>query len=421
MTPTRGTVPRLTPEGKARLDELVKRQVAESGLPALFFGATTADGEIYFNCGGDKVVNKPELGQVDEDTTVQLWSMTKMITAIACIQLHEKGLLTYDDPEVINKHAPELAAMPILTGFDDKDQPTTTPRTKPLTLRHLLTHTSGLAYALFNPTVAKWEQVTGAGSWLAPGAPVSTIVQPLLFEPGSKFCYGLGLDWAGVIVMRISGQTLEEYFHEHIFAPCGLTDDDISFLPNESIRSRLMQLCAPTPAGNIAIDGLRPVPELKPEDIGLQLGGGGLLGTPRGYMRVLSGLLKCRDQDGGIVSQEGFRSLFDNCLPPHSDTEAYKDLGQFLAFAGVTEPQYMSGDKVGWSLGLCLYTADSKYGRKAGTGFWSGVASTRHWIDPSMGIAAWCGTQLLGDFAPLERLTEAFEEVLYGALETGPN
>lgn len=313
--------------------------------------------------------------------------MTKPITSIACLQLIEKGDLSADDPSYIEKYLPELWSQPILTGFDG-DTPITTPRKTPLTLRHLLTHTSGLTYYFMSPLMAKWEQVNSHPSWLAKNAGPESLAQPLMFEPGTAYQYGISLDWAGVLVTRVTGQTLEDYFHQHIFGPSGLTPSDISFYPTEDIKSRLMQGYARAEDGSLEpTPGIRDPFPLTPEDIGLHLGGAGLLGTAKAYMAVSSEILAAKDGKSKVISKQVYDGLFTNAFPPRGETTAYEDLGKMLIFEGVTEEQFTSGEAVGHSLGLCLWTADSVDGQKAGSGFWGGAARTRFWIDPKSDIA----------------------------------
>jgi CubicO group peptidase (beta-lactamase class C family) len=315
--------------------------------------------------------------------------MTKMMTSIACLQLIEKGVLSADDPSLIEKHLPELWSQPIITGLTEDNVAITQPRTQPITLRHLLTHTAGLAYMFSSPLIAKWEVVTGAPSWLGKNASVASLAQPTLFEPGSKYTYGINIDWAGVLVMRVTGQTLDDYFQQHIFGPSGVAKEDLTFYPTDSIRERLMTTCGRAPDGSLVpTPGLRDVKALKPEDIGTHLGGAGLLGTPKAHMAVLHQILLAKDGKSPAISKSVYNGLFAPALPPRDGANTcHADLGRMLAAEGLLEPQYISGDKANHSLGLCLFEADSCDGPKAGSGFWGGAARTRYWIDPSSGIA----------------------------------
>lgn len=179
--------------------------------------------------------------------------------------------------------------------------------------------------------------------------------------------------------------SLEEYFAKHIWEPVGVRD--FSFFPTDDLRARLMQMCSRTREGQlIHTEKLRPVPKLRPEDIGVQSGGGGLIGVAREYLTFLQHLLRCRDE-AGIISPASFRELFTDSLPPRDGShECHESLGAFLKMRGYPEEQYTSGAKVGYSPGLCLNLATSVNGRKAGSGFWFGAARSEYWIDPASGV-----------------------------------
>ncbi|BEI82851.1 hypothetical protein CcaverHIS002_0307190 [Cutaneotrichosporon cavernicola] len=416
--------PQLSADSKAALDALLAEKVAEKKIPAIFFGASNADGELYFNAMGDKVFGEPDKGQIDENTTVQLFSQTKFITSLACLQLWEKGLVDYDDASLSEKHLPELASQQVLEGYNADGTPILVDRTAPLTLRRLLTHTSGLSYNFLKPElIGRWEMTHNVPSFFAKNVGVESLVEPLTFQPGAQYGYSIGIDWAGVLVMRITGMKLGAYFDQHIFGPCGVKN--LSFYPTPEIKDRLMQLCGrdDTPERNlIHIAGMRDVPNTNPEDIGLHMGGAGLVGSPRDYMTVLRNVLQCKDKDG-LIKQSTFPMLFENALPPREEEgkshNCYAHLGGTLTILGETEPQFASGDKAFHSLALCVYDADSEYGRKKGSAFWGGIAKTKFWIDPASGIVAVCGTQLMDqiDQTATVDVWKAYERKLYDMLE----
>lgn len=384
--------PTIGKRGRAALDKWLDDTVTSGTVPATFIGVANKDEILYFNCKGDKVLGEADKGQVNEDTSelcrdiltpaLQLWSMTKLVTCVACLQLKERGLVDYDDPELIERVLPELCAVQILLRYEN-DKPIYEKRTEPITLRRLLTHTVGQSYG--DPRGLRWERENLPRKWMEANAGVESFATPLLAQPGSKFVYGLAIDWVGILIMRISGQTLEEYFNEHIWAPLGLKS--FSFFPTPELKSRLMKMCTRTKEGKlIHTSKLRPVPEMKPEDIGIQAGGGGLLGTMKEYLIFLQHVLKCRDE-AGIISPSSFRELFTDSLPPPDGShDCQRALGAFLKMRGYPEEQYTSGRSVGYSTGLCLNLAASENGRKAGSGFWFGAARSEYWIDPATGI-----------------------------------
>lgn len=316
--------------------------------------------------------------------------MTKLVTSLAILQLSERVLVGIDDPGVIERYAPELARQPILERISKQHGEITRPRTKALTLRHLLTHTSGLAYDFAHPNQMAWQKKYKPKPLLAPSAGVESISTPLMFEPGTAYAYSTGIDWAGVIVERVSGLKLGEYFEKNIFRPAGIDPADLTFYPTENIKSRLMDMTSRTDQGTgkvVLHPGWRPIKSMTPDMIGLHAGGAGLLGTLREYLKLLQHILKC-ETEAGVISPETFKLLFTSALPPRSaPTTIYENLGMMQAMLGDTTPEYISGDGVSHSLGLCINENDSPHGRRAGSGCWSGAAKTHFWIDPKTGIA----------------------------------
>src|SRR5262249_41931459 len=122
----------------------------------------------------------------------QIASMTKAVTTVAVLQLVEQGKVTLEEP--LPKHLPKLQKPGVLEGFDAEDQPILRPARTPITLRHLLTHTSGLCYDTWDEKMFRYASKAGAGA-----------VGPLMFEPGTRWQYGQGCDWAGRLVETISG------------------------------------------------------------------------------------------------------------------------------------------------------------------------------------------------------------------------
>ncbi|GMK58053.1 hypothetical protein CspeluHIS016_0500850 [Cutaneotrichosporon spelunceum] len=410
MTPS----PRLSAGGRAALDKWLADTNAARLTPALFVGVASKDDVLYFNCAGERVLGEPDKGSVNEDTVIEMWSMTKLVTSLACMQLKERGLVDYDDAALCERVLPDLCAMPVLLGYEG-DTPKYTPRTEDITLRRLLTHTVGQAYG--NRAQLRWEKENLAIQWKDPGSTTASFATPLNIQPGSSFVYGLGIDWAGILLERITGLTLDEYFRQHIWEPLGITS--MSFFPTPDLKARLMQMCTRTKEGKLVhTQKLRPVKDMVPSDIKQQAGGGGLLGTAREYVTFLQAVLRCRDEDG-LVSRAGFRELFTDSLPPdEAGRDCHKALEAFLKFRGYPEEMSTSRRGVGYSPGLCLNLEPSVNGRKAGSGFWFGAARSEYWIDPASGLVGLCATQLMNDYETIwSGVYSSYERTVYDAVE----
>ncbi len=207
----------------AKLDDTLRSSLQKRGIPTATAIVANTDHVIYSGAFG----KRDSAGSVNAavDTIFRIASMTKAITTTAALQLVEQGKLTLDEP--VSKHLPELGKLEVLEGFDASGKPILRPAKTPIALRHLLTHTSGCAYANWSPTLTQYIKVTK--STPAAVAPLN----PLLFEPGTRWHYGTSLDWAGKLVEKISALTLEQYFQNNILQPLGMKSTSFLVAPRE--------------------------------------------------------------------------------------------------------------------------------------------------------------------------------------------
>jgi CubicO group peptidase (beta-lactamase class C family) len=305
---------------------------------------------------------------------------------------------------VLHAHIPEISKQDILVAYND-DGPVYVPRKTPLTLRMLLSHTSGLAYARRNTLIQRWQAEHNCGK---PGDGDNEVLGPLVFEPRTRWRYGTGVDWAGILLERVTGQSLGAWMSANIFQPLGITS--LTFEPGEEHEERLLTMCFRPSGGDGPIS--IPPPHQRPQGAlpgdknkrnmrarGRQNGGGGLYGTARDYLRFLSGVLASRDAapGEGILSREMFDELFKSSLLPRGpETKAYADCAKSMLFGTFTDPRHTDNDGQGLahSVGFMLNTMDSVHGRRAFSGCWDGAAKSEYWIDPTTGIAV--GAALLG-------------------------
>jgi methyl acetate hydrolase len=229
-------------------------------------------------------------------------------------------------------------------------------------------------------------------SMFAPNTGMEAYMLPLVYEPGTRFRYSIGIDWAGFLVTRITGMNLEEYFQKHIFAPCGV--EYISFHPPADYDEKKMAMTEREPlhTGDVKVmKGAAMGRNLDPKTIGpIYSGGGGLFGTARDYLRILTAVLASSDSSNSksLISPESFRGLFTDALPDIPAVRA--DVAKMAQGQHIHDPAILTdgtGEHVGYSPGLFLNFIDSKWGRLAMSGFWDGAAKTMFWIDPKTGIA----------------------------------
>jgi len=356
------------------------------------------DGVILEAAAGVRAAGSPE--PMTCDTVFWIASMTKAVTSIAALKLVEEGRLSLDAD--LAPLLPEFANLQVLEGFGDDGAPLLRPARGPVTLRQLLTHTSGFGYAFMSDALSRWVQATGAVD-AASGARAA-YVMPLLFEPGEGWAYGVGIDWAGLAVEAASGQTLDAYFRDHILEPLGMKDT--TFVPSAAQVARRASLHFRLPDG-----GLTPAPFDMPKDPEVWSGGGGLFSTAHDYGRFLRMLLNGGELDGVRI------------LSPQTMAELTRiQTGEVRAGALKSSAPQLTNDfdlfpemHTGWGLATLINPEPGPQGRSAGSLAWAGIFNTYYWADPEKGVGGVLMTQIapFGDAGALE-LVRALEAHAYG-------
>ncbi len=358
----------------------------DPNLAAAFAAADVAGGvAITGNSAGTTMVHA--FGQRDlasgaampEDALFQIASMTKAITSVAALQLVEQGRLSLEAP--IGDILPDLADLQVITGFDADGKVQTRPARSPITLKHLLTHTSGLGYDFMSAEMMRARGPEGPPAF----GTKAGLITPLLFDPGERWEYGVSSDWAGLAVEAASGQRLDAYVHDHITGPLAMTDT--SFFPDAAARSRVASLYTRSP------DGLAPMPiEIGGgETAEFISGGGGLYSTAAEYLRFCRMILGNGTLDGARI------------LSPESValTRANQTGNIRAGKSGSVMPQLspphdvFPGMETRYSLAYLINPETGPDGRAAGSMCWAGIANCYYWIDPASDVAGILLTQLL--------------------------
>ncbi|MGB3737588.1 MAG: serine hydrolase domain-containing protein [Ilumatobacter sp.] len=320
------------------------------------------------------------------DTVARMYSMSKPITSVALMMLHEEGRLQLKDP--VAKFIPSFADTPVYRSGSFQ-APLTEPQTEPMRIWHLLTHTSGLTYGFHNSHATDAMYRNDGFEWGIPaGLDLEACCErwaalPLVFQPGTEWNYGVSTDVLGRVVEVISGQPLDVFLQERIFGPLGMTDTAF-WVPDEK-RDRFAELYYRNPGTGHAAKMPSPKLAEKPEMLS---GGGGLCGTAADYLRFAQMLMNRGELDGvRILGSRTVDYMTTNHLPGNADLEEY---GRPL-FAETTF------DGVGFGLGfsVVLDSAANKVPWSVGSYSWGGAASTTFWNDPTEEITAVFLTQLL--------------------------
>jgi methyl acetate hydrolase len=261
----------------AQIDAVLSREVEAKGVPGVVALAAADGGVVYEGAFGSRDLAVGPAMTLD--TVFRIASMTKAVTSVAAMQLVEQSKLELDKP--IGAVVPELASAQVLEGFDSAGAPRLRPAKRPITLRHLLTHTAGFGYEFFSTEVLRYLEVTGAPSVFT--GRLAALDMPLLFDPGERWAYGINTDWVGRTVEAVSGTPLDAYFRERIFAPLNMTDTGFALTGDQ--QARLAGVHQRRPDGS-----LEPV-AMPAADREFSSGGGGLLSTGRDYLNFLRMLL----------------------------------------------------------------------------------------------------------------------------------
>ena len=360
---------------------------------------TDRQGVTYEHAAGLRGVG----GSAPMDTATLFWiaSMTKAIVSVAALQLVERGKLSLDGD--LSELLPDLKDLEVLEGIDPTGAPRLRPARGVVTLRKLLTHTSGFGYGFTSADLTAYAEHLGIA--LIDDTRKS-LRQPLLFDPGQGWLYGIGIDWAGVAVEAASGQRLDAYLIENVFGPLGMVDTGFDIAGDRAGRTVAVHGRSPDGALIEIPFGMPPNPEMLS-------GGGGLYSTARDYGRFLRMLLGGGQLDGArVISEATARGLADVQTGGHRAgvwTSAQPSMSHDLDLY----PQMLAGHGL-----ATLVTPDpTGDGRSAGSLAWAGLANTYYWADPTAGVAGVLLTQSL-PFADPEvlALLRVLERDAYAAL-----
>src|SRR5262245_35872226 len=345
-------------------DRILREAVESKAMPGIVATAATGAGPLYEGAFGKREIGKD--APMTADTVVWIASMTKAITGTAAMQLVERGKLSLDRPAA--DVVPEVGAAKVLEGFDGAGKPRLRAPKRPVTLRHLLTHTSGYSYEIWSPDIARYQTATDTPAITT--CTNAALTTPLLFDPGERWEYGIGIDWAGKMVEAISGQRLDRYFRDNIFGP--LRMDDTSFKLSPSQRGRLATVHQRDGAGALA-----PIEFGLPEEPEFHMGGGGLYGTARDYLRFARMIMHGGTLDGAQVLQpDTVATMAQNHMGP-AEVGVLKTVMPPLS----NDVELFPGMSKKWGLSFLINTQQAATGRSAGSLAWAGLANTYFWID----------------------------------------
>lgn len=363
---------------KSGLDDVLAAGIQAGAAPGAVAIVVNRDGVLWQGAAGERAAGSGV--EMTTDTVGAIFSMTKAITGAAAMQLVEQGKLDLDAPA--GKVCPWLHEVQVLDGFADSGAPRLRAPRSPVTLRNLLTHTSGFTYELWNANEARWKETTGALSLFT--LENKALQTPLAFDPGTRWEYGTGIDWAGKMVEAVSGMTLGEYFAKFLTGPLGMSDT--AFTHSPSMLERASAVHARLPDGSLQTMELPP-----PENPEFEMGGGGLHGTMSDYGKFIRMILNDGELDGvRVLKPETVATMCEN----HIGDLRVQNL-KTVAPPFSNDAEFFPGQPKSWGLTFQINETAADTGRPAGTLMWAGLANSFFWIDRSNGVGGAYLSQIL--------------------------
>jgi len=388
-------------QSKAQIDQALRAKCEAKEIPGVVAVAASGSEVIYQGAFGKRDLGKDEA--MTTDSVFWIASMTKAVTSAAAMQLVEQGKLALDEP--IGKLLPDLASPQVLEGFDADGEPILRPAKRPITLRHLMTHTAGFCYEMWNADMGRYMEKTGTPGIIS--CLNAALTTPLASDPGTRWEYGINIDFVGKAVEAASGKRLDAYLRDHMFAPLGM--NDTAFKISDDMRKRLVGAHARGPDGTLS-----PLPFELEQEPEFHMGGGGLYSTAPDYIKFCQMILnKGRGNGNQLLKPETVALMAQNNM---GDLVVTKMVSAAAIYTN--DVDLYPGMVKKWGLSFLINTELTPEGRSSGSLAWAGLANTFFWIDPARDIAGVILMQLLpfADGPALETFA-AFERGVYDGLD----
>jgi methyl acetate hydrolase len=378
------------------VDRLLAEATASRAIPGVVAMATTPDETIYRGAFGNASVAGD--APIALDTVFHIASMTKAITGAGLMQLVEQGRAGLDQPagEIIGR----LGEPQVLDGFDASGAPRLRPARGTITLRKLMTHTAGYAYDVWNPELARFYQATGLPA--ARTGRLEALNAPRASDPGTRWEYGINIDWVGRIIEALSGQNLHDYLRAQVFEPLGMRDSGFLLRADQDVRR--------VPTHGRGPDGVLTPQPIEPLRVPEFFNGcGGLYSTASDYLAFVRAIL---NGGGGILKPETVALMGQNHIGALNVQPMLSQNNEVSC-----DVDLFPGMAVKWGLSFLINTQDVPGRRSAGSLAWAGVRNTYYWIDPARRVGGVFMTQVLPFADPITLGVLAdFERAVYASL-----
>jgi CubicO group peptidase (beta-lactamase class C family) len=379
----------MSSERLERITELSKEYINDFNIPGIVTIVSRKGKIVYYNAFGKREVQGE--AELLKDDLFRIYSMTKPVTAVAIMQLYEQGKFNLNDP--VSKFLPELEDLKVLNEDGDLESISTTMR-----MHHLLTHTAGFTYGFSDDQVD--IQYSNADLFLSENLKdfVNRVAKlPLKFQPGTRYHYSIAVDLTGLIIERLSGQSLDKYFTENIFEPLGMNDTFFQ-VPNDK-RDRFLTRYRYDLKNKYPVKYPSNPRQAMSDFINVSMfsGGGGLVSSAMDYMIFAESLRNGGAYKGQrILSSKTIKFMTKNHLKSVIKPFQGGDM-DFL--------KKRNSDGFGWGIGFGLVTDTTKKRIVGSDGeyYWQGPSSI-FWVDPVEEIVVISMIQIMS--APFDRRSD---------------
>ncbi len=382
---------------RAEIDTALQAAAGAGDVPGGVALAGTDQGTIYEGAFGRRDLSKPD--PMTPDTVFWIASMTKAIVSAAAMQMVEQGKVGLDQD--LGEILPQLAKPQVLEGWDDSGKPRLRSARGPVTLRHLLTHTAGFSYEMWNADIVRYREHAGVPGIIS--CQNRALETPLVADPGTRWEYGINIDFAGKLVETLSGQRLDAYLQDHVFAPLGMVETGFKIRPDQ--RGRLARMHARQSDGSLV-----PIDFEIPQEPEFHMGGGGLYSVGHDYLAFCRMILGRGTLDGKqVMKPETVALMGQNNIGDLTVTKLVT-----VAAEASNDAEFFPGMPKKWGLGFMVSTAAVPGRRSANALTWAGLGNTYFWIDPASRVCGVILTQILPFADPkVLALYDAFETAVY--------
>ena len=382
-------LPVLDLSGATAIDRMFQAAVDKGEIPGVVAAVTNKDRILYLKAFGKQDVARGI--PMSRDTMFRIASMTKPVTSLGIMMLYEQGKLRLDDPA--GNYLPAYRGREVLPTFNEKDATyTTRPANGEMTIRHLLTHMSGLSYPFTSPTILAIQTKTGK----------DPKELPLLFDPGTKWHYSPATAVLGEIIEKLSGQSLEEWDQARIFGPLGMVDT--TYTPAPENTARLATIHQQEETGLVE----NPNPPKYTPDV---TGDGGLVSTASDYSAFVRMLLnEGRSHGEQLVKPDTVRLMTSNQI----GSVVVDTMPAALPRRSAPFPFGAGKDKFGLGFQIAVTDGSATHERGAGSYSWGGIDNTHFWVDPKNQIGVVILLQVLPFYNGTSMdVVKRFERLIY--------